>query len=43
MLQIAALSERLVEEVHQLSGDRRIYQQREGILMSLLTGSEVLS
>ena len=43
MLQIAALSERLAEEVHLLSVDRRTLQQREAILMQLLTGTDALS
>ena len=38
MMQVAALMERVTEEVLLLSGDRQTLQQREGILMDLLTG-----
>lgn len=37
-VQVAALVERVAEEVHLLCGDRQSLQQRETILMELLTG-----
>lgn len=37
-MQVAALVERVAEEVHLLSADRQMLQQRESILMDLLTG-----
>lgn len=37
-MQVAALVERVAEEVLLLSGDRQTLQQREGILIDLLTG-----
>ena len=37
-MQVAALIERVVHEVHLLLGDRSTLQQRESLLMDLLTG-----
>lgn len=37
-MQLAALTERVADEVHLLLGDRCTLQQRESILMDLLTG-----
>lgn len=38
LMQMAALIERVADQVHLLLGDRCTLQQRESILMDLLTG-----
>lgn len=37
-MQMAAMIERMADEVHLLSRDRHTFQQRESLLMDLLTG-----
>ena len=37
-MQMAALIERVADEVHLLLGDRNTFHQRESLLMDLLTG-----
>ena len=39
--QMAALIERVADEVHLLLGDRHTSQQRESLLMDLLTGRSI--